>query len=797
MRKAGLLIIILFCFWSAFSQNAKTFFNEGKELIKKQKFREASESLTKSIELNPKNIKAYELRAKCFEEIRNYEKALSDYRECISLNNNNSEYYIKAGDCLVELERYAEAFEFYTKVGSVFNETNDYVLEQLALCRIKNNDFEGALKECSEGITFFKDNHMFHLYKGVAYDSLKNYQAAALSYTSALNIAKQKLSKNAQPPLIFKTIYYNLALAQFRLFLYDEAHINVRNAIEIDKGDYRLHQLKSRIAFYSGDYSQSMEAINRALELKPGHLSFFWDRAMIQRKLGQFLKSITDLSSIIEKSDTAFHSLKYRALCYEDIARYEEALADLNKALKIASKKQLAEVESAKKRISAKSYEKNRESEAPEIVIAFPKQGINNDLMISTSSSYVEVRGRLMDRSLIRSITINGIEAEFSRDSINPGFKATINIGDKSEIELVANDIYLNTTRKTFVINRSESNPPAIRLFVPYSETRGEIFLDNKSNAELTIEGKIEDESHIKRVDINGINAMFSSNELNPGFSCTVNIGKKDSVIVSAEDKYGNITRLRLKINAKEAIQRANDPMGRTWLIFIENSNYIHYSSLDGPSKDVLTIKDALGAYRFENRITKKNLTLAEMDKFFRIELRDMVRQQQVNSIMIWFAGHGKYINESGYWVPADAKRDDEAGFFPISNLKGYIGNYGNSLIHTLVISDACESGSSFYIQDNDLQKTPTCKDLNKVKQKSAEVFSSTSNEKASDNSIFTQSFANALLGNPDRCISIADIVKLVAPAVEKNQRQRTRFGKIQGLSNEGGSFVFMKNYND
>ena len=67
--------------------------------------------------------------------------------------------------------------------------------------------------------------------------------------------------------------------------------------------------------------------------------------------------------------------------------------------------------------------------------------------------------------------------------------------------------------------------------------------------------------------------------------------------------------------------------------------------------------------------INKKNMSKKQLERFFSIELRDLVRSNRVNSLLVWYAGHGKFINETGYWVPTDAKRDDEFTYFNINNL--------------------------------------------------------------------------------------------------------------------------------
>jgi len=70
------------------------------------------------------------------------------------------------------------------------------------------------------------------------------------------------------------------------------------------------------------------------------------------------------------------------------------------------------------------------------------------------------------------------------------------------------------------------------------------------------------------------------------------------------------------------------------------------FASLEGPGKDVSMMKTALAKYSIHNFIHKKDMTKQEMEKFFAIDLRDLLRSNRVNSILLWYAGHGKFVNE-------------------------------------------------------------------------------------------------------------------------------------------------------
>jgi hypothetical protein len=185
-------------------------------------------------------------------------------------------------------------------------------------------------------------------------------------------------------------------------------------------------------------------------------------------------------------------------------------------------------------------------------------------------------------------------------------------------------------------------------------------------------------------------------------------------------------------------------------------------------------------------------MTKAEMERYFNIELRDLVKKNQVKSLLVWYAGHGKFINDIGYWIPVDAKRDDEFTYFNINGLKAGLQGYAEAVVHTLVISDACESGPTFFTAMRSSGEPPTCDNTLVAGAKSAQVFSSAGYELAVDNSKFTSTFANTLMNNRNACIPIDVIVRSVTTAVATDAGQKPKFGKIQGLEDMNGTFFFI-----
>lgn len=236
----------------------------------------------------------------------------------------------------------------------------------------------------------------------------------------------------------------------------------------------------------------------------------------------------------------------------------------------------------------------------------------------------------------------------------------------------------------------------------------------------------------------------------------------------------------------------SQNPMGKTWVVFITNSTYETFASLEGPGKDAQMMRHALQAYDVDRFVHKKDMTKAQMQTFFNTELNTLLQANKVKSVVVWFAGHGKSINQKSYWIPVDARRDDELTYFDIESLKTALKSYNKVVSHSLVITDACESGPSFY-QAMRSFKTANCSDPQASRFKSSQAVSSSGYELAADNSQFTKAFAKALQVHQGSCLAIEDIVYSVRKAVQAQQQQRPKFGKIPGMGPQKGTFFFMK----
>jgi tetratricopeptide (TPR) repeat protein len=760
-----------------FSQSPKKFYEIGEKFEVVANYKDAIENYSKAISLDPKYEKAYLKRAGAYEQQNQKAEAIEDYKKLLALSPKEKEYFYNAGRLLASIRKYEDADLMLRKALERDKGYTEAIMAEVEVMHALKNYSYGievtkmGMDDRKDFVTFF--NH------AVMLDSAKNYVESEKYYKSAR-------SDNSK----FIPAYVGLALVQVKLNKNVDAFKVCEDALAKDANNTDVYFARSVVMADRKDFQTALNDITRVILSKPTVVAYK-QRASYYERLGQYQNGVNDYIQALKIDDKDADAYFRKAAANEQMQNFKAALIDYNKVatLAIGNDKIEAQLRLAKKKLT----ELSRESIKPEIVLSAPRANDKNVVKISADKEELVIKGHVSDASLIKSISANCGSVVFSTDSINPEF--TINASSVSklnEIAITAVDIYGNTQATQFKIEKTESNKPLIAIEIPETSFENEIFIDN-NNPDIYIQGKITDQSLIESVMIDEQLASFNHANPNPDFSAQVNIANKNKITITAKDIYGNEVTQVYSLNRSGATAGIDNPMGNTWVVFIENSKYTNFPSLEGPAKDVMAMKAALNNYKITKVLTRQNMTKIEMEKFFSIEMRDYVKNNNINSLLIWYAGHGKYVSPTGYWVPSDGKTDDEFTYFGIANLKAAMQSYSGKLIHTLVVTDACESGATFLMAMRGDENNKRCDNWELTKAKSAQVFTSAGYELASDNSQFSKTFASCLNNNTDACLPIEKITKKVSAAVVQAGNQSPKFGKIKDLEDEGGTYFFIK----
>jgi tetratricopeptide (TPR) repeat protein len=778
MKKLVLTAILASSLFIGFSQNPNKIFKVGEEFYEKKDYKAAIEEFTQVINLKADHDEAYYYRGLSHLALNDLDKAVDDLKKATAYKDKEGAYHLSLGKVYFLKGDYQNALTSFT--NAIDNDKKNLeAYEYKTRTLLHLNRFQAAVDNANEAVLIEKTAKNY-LLLGASLDSIKNYKDAAYNYGRAKFYDSKMVDA-----------YSGLAYSNSMLKEFDKALEAANKAVELDAKNIPALLVRSNVYAASGKKQEAVTDISNVITLKPENYEYYLMRGKLYQELAQYQNAVADYSKAIylNKEDSYLYYMRGQA--YELLADFKNAKKDYSTLKKMSPNDIKAQrlYEDAKVRL----YNLNREENKPEIEMiepVSPKEGV---LQIARNKDYMFFKGQIIDESNISSIEINGREAEFNKDTINPLFELEVKIKDLDKVTISATDVYFNKETWNYEIAETEIDPPVVKLIAPYASDDGMIYLDS-DDPSLYIEGIMQDKSLIKSILIDGATASFTLDETNPKFSATINILNKDNFTITSEDQFGNKAEKKFTINRENVALLADNPMGKTWVIFIENSDYKSFASLDGPTKDVTMMKSAFAKYKIHNIIHKKNMTKNELEKFFAIELRDLVRSNKVNSLLVWYAGHGKFINESGYWIPTDAKRDEEFTYYNINNLKASMQAYSKYITHTLVITDACESGPTFYQAMRSTPEDKSCNDWQATKFKSSQVFSSAGYELAVDNSQFTKTFANTLSGNPNSCIPIETVVKKVSSAVvSSGSAQKPKFGKIAGLEDENGTFFFIK----
>ncbi len=778
MKNLGIFIFaaILLTSLTGQAQNPKRFFKAGEDFILAGNYKDAIEQLTKAIDLQPDYDKAYLARADAYEKLEMFREAAEDYDRAATFLEKKPEVFYEAGRLYYQLQDYDMSIERLDKAISLKrNFLEPYQVKANVL--IAQERYDEALVVCDNALTLKETMYNFFLH-GTVNEKLGNIESAEADFVNAV------AEDDRHVPSL-------LALADIRLRLgkTDFALQHANLAIQLDNENQEAYVIRSKIYVKKLDYPNAIDDVSKAILLNPEDTGMYYLRGVFYQDFTQHSNAVNDFTKVLMLQPDNADALYKRAWSYEQVGNYRDAIKDYEKLVSLSEFD--GQAHKLLKEANVRLFELYREGNKPDLVILDPKPRDKQLLQYPTDSKIVSLQGRIIDESDIKSLKIDGLAYPVVQKEEGWEFLAAMDIEYKEDIMVEITDVYDNVSSIRYTINLTEVNAPYITIIAPYASDNGLIYLDSTDPA-IYIEGKIMDESLIQTIMINDVLASYYPDELNPRFSANLNILNQNRIIVTAEDIYGNRIEQEFQLNRDAALISENNPMGKTWAVFIENSNYKTFASLEGPSKDVTLMRAALAKYQIHNVIHKKNMTKSDMERFFSIELRDLVRSNRVNSILIWYAGHGKFINESGYWIPSNAQRDDEFTYFNINALKASLQSYSNYVTHTLVITDACESGPSFYQAMRSIPDERSCDDWQATKFKSSQVFSSAGYELAVDNSQFTRTFANSLANNPNACLPIENIVNKVTIAVVQNNQQEPKFGKIDGLEDEDGTFFFI-----
>jgi hypothetical protein len=352
--------------------------------------------------------------------------------------------------------------------------------------------------------------------------------------------------------------------------------------------------------------------------------------------------------------------------------------------------------------------------------------------------------------------------------------------------------VIVDPSQISLLRNEKDLTAPMVYLSAP-SNIREDIVYVYDDLVKVT--GTVVDESGIQSLQVNGITTPLKANGAFLIY-LPVSVGE-NQVIIESKDLNQNIGLKKFVIVRKNMTGSEYKPEGaKNYLVVIGINNYEVWPRLFNAVQDADAVKKVLQEkYTFEPENTTMLLdTQATKYNVFETLRKHIEKVSSRDNLVVYFSGHGyfdKLLNE-GYWVPADGKRKDISSYVPNSQVLKVIENINSQ--HTLVVADACFSGSLFsattrgYVDQAERYRSRWGLASGRLEEVSDGI--------AGMNSPFASSFIAFLSNNNEPKVAVSDLVQYVKKVVAESNNQAPIGNPLKGVGDEGGEFVFHRRNN-
>jgi hypothetical protein len=244
--------------------------------------------------------------------------------------------------------------------------------------------------------------------------------------------------------------------------------------------------------------------------------------------------------------------------------------------------------------------------------------------------------------------------------------------------------------------------------------------------------------------------------------------------------------------------QQERPQKGKSYFLGIGIDQYQHFQPLNNAVKDARDLAALLQekydldeVFLITDEAATRDSIIRQLD-----ELKQKVGPQ--DKLLIFYSGHGHLdSSQKGYWIPSDAEPDNTAHYIRNSTLRDYIEDIPS--LHTLLISDACFSGSLFY--RGPTRSSKATEELEKQKSRWA-LCSGRHDEEVFDgppgtNSPFTGSVLKVLRNNQAPKLKVSTLTDEVTELTRANYRQMPEGFPLLEVGHDGGQYVFRLKANE
>ena len=222
----------------------------------------------------------------CFNELKEYDRALYNYNRCIAIDSTFDIVYSNRGILYFNTGKYPEALkDFNVALRLKPDNTNAYLGRANTLGSLGR--YKESIPDYDTYLASIKDNAMAYKWRGVAKYQTGYYENAIVDFNTAI----------AMQPSEYEPYYWR-GLTLYAEKKTDEAIKNLSEAIARDNTRNELFAWRGLMYYNKGQIDAAIADYNSAIAINPKDVASLVNRSNVYRDRKQYDKALADLQTV-------------------------------------------------------------------------------------------------------------------------------------------------------------------------------------------------------------------------------------------------------------------------------------------------------------------------------------------------------------------------------------------------------------------------------------------------------------------------------------------------------------------
>ena len=400
----------------------------------------ALDILNQALEDNPASEELLKVRADVYENLKQFDKAVEDYKQLTRLSPDDETFWYLLGRNQFfngDLQDAMRSLNRSTRLNSRYLpafHTKTEVLLQLG-------QYDAALRVSDSTLRIAGTARTYFL-QGEVNSRLGAWQIAEWAYSSAVRIDKG-----------FIEAYIALANITANQNKAAETLEHAEAALAIDPDSKEALIARSRGFALRNDYYNAIEDISYVLEIYPDDVEARFWRARYFNSSNRPQDAIRDFDHLLRLEPQNWHAIAGRADAYAKTGNKAVAQEGYEKLLEIAAN--FPESNTIIEFANTQIFELHRENQPPVLTLTEPENE-NFEIIVDENLRSITIRGIIQDDSPLKSLIINGQNTTFVVIDDHWEFVALMALENVEEIMIEVTDLYDNVTQAKYKIVKNE-----------------------------------------------------------------------------------------------------------------------------------------------------------------------------------------------------------------------------------------------------------------------------------------------------------------------------------------------------